>query len=215
MAHHTDFDNIVFVYDHLKKLVFGKTLDEAQAALIPYIPSQAKVLIIGGGTGQIIIDILDRKAVEKITFVELSAKMIQAAKEKVKGRNIGHVFFLQRIADLLDSQATFDVVITPFVLDLYRDHELLELMQPLDELLAPQGKWLFCDFQIRTKSKWTKLWQHCLIAAMYSFFRLTSKLKANRLPNYEYAFQKLGYKYIASHTFYSDLIHSQVLMKVG
>ena len=118
MAHHTDFDTIAFAYDHLKRLVFGKALDKAQIALIPYIPSQARILIIGGGTGQIITDILERKPVKQITYVELSAKMLQAAKNRVSSRKIDNVQFFRGTADFLKEQSAFDVIITPFVLDL-------------------------------------------------------------------------------------------------
>lgn len=214
MVHHTDFDAIAFAYDHLKRLVFGTALDKAQIALIPYIPSQARILIIGGGTGQIITDILERKTVEQITYVELSAQMLQAAEKRVRSRKVNNVQFFRGAADLLKERSAFDVIITPFVLDLYREHELMELMQPLDALLVPDGKWLCCDFQITTKSTWTKLWQKCLMTSMYCFFALTSQLKARRIPNYGHAFQRLGYKPVVSHSFYASLIHSWVLMKV-
>ena len=60
-----NFDRIAFAYDALKYLVFGGSLHQAQTFLVPFIPTCSDILIIGGGTGQIILDIVETKEIKQ------------------------------------------------------------------------------------------------------------------------------------------------------
>lgn len=210
LIHYPDFNSIAFAYDFIKKGIFGNTIEASQRILIPYIPSDTRILIIGGGTGQLLKEILDQKAVEKIVYVELSKNMIKAAQKKLSPEVENKVVFVHGAFALLDKEPLFDVIITPFVLDLYRDHELPELMNPLDKCLKEKGIWLCADFQVTATSVLGRIGQHCLMSLMYRFFSLTSKLKAKRLPDYEAVFEQMGYKNLAAHSFYGGLIWGRV-----
>lgn len=209
--HLPSFDRIAFAYDTLKHLVFGKSLSQAQAFLISYIPEHSNVLIVGGGTGQIILDILKEKKVKGITYVELSQNMLNDAKEKAK--SWPNINFVLGSAHQLKDDQTYDVILTPFVLDLYSDEELPALLISLDSLLSAEGTWLLCDFKITATSGFRSIWQKALVKAMYTFFSFVSKVRATRLPDYESALRQLGYSTVAQCAFYGGLVHSQVLLK--
>ncbi len=206
-----NFDRIAFAYDTLKHLVFGHSLRQAQIFLIPYIPEHANILIIGGGTGQIVLDILEKKEIRQITYVELSEKMLNSAKDKAK--SCPNINFVLGSGHQLDNDQKYDVILTPFILDLYSDQELGKFLLALDKLLLPSGVWLLSDFKVTPTLCWKRFWQLALVKLMYLFFFLTSNSKVFQLPDYDTAFKVLGYKTVIHRTFYGDLVHSQILSK--
>ncbi len=114
------YDVIAPVYDTLAKLFIGKALRRAQVYFLRYIPDGAKVLIVGGGTGWILEEIsaVHSKGLE-IDYVDVSSKMIALAKRKNWGKNKVD-FIHQSILDFT-TQHQYDVIITPFLLDNFRE----------------------------------------------------------------------------------------------
>ena len=51
------YDSIAGVYDKLAGIFIGKALREAQIYLLQFIPANARLLIVGGGTGWILEEI--------------------------------------------------------------------------------------------------------------------------------------------------------------
>ena len=49
-----NYNNIAWIYDWLAKVVFGRKQELASRAFLRIIPNDAKILVIGGGTGKII-----------------------------------------------------------------------------------------------------------------------------------------------------------------
>ena len=107
-----------------------------------------------------------------------------------------------------------DVVITPFILDMYENSEAHELMKKLDLLLPEKGIWLWSDFQILATESWHRKWQKLLVKMMYRFFSLTIDLTTKNLPEVEPQFQQMGYQCLFEATFYKNFIHSRVYQKM-
>lgn len=206
-----NFDRIAFAYDALKCLAFGKSLHQAQNFLVPFIPEQSKILIVGGGTGQIILDIIKSKNVKAMTYVELSENMLNAA--KARARPYANIHFVLGSAHELSTSENFDVIITPFVLDLYSDEELRPFVGSLDKLLSPNGLWMVSDFKIASAPGYKVLWQKALVKSMYLFFSMVSDLKVRQLPDYDAVLKLSGYKVMHERAFFGGLVHSQVLTK--
>ncbi|GAA4454689.1 hypothetical protein GCM10023189_21490 [Nibrella saemangeumensis] len=81
-----------------------------------------------------------------------------------------------------------DVVITPFVLDLFTEERLADVIIPrLYQALKPGGLWLVSDF-VQTRN-W---WQQWLLNAMYRFFRLTAGIEARQWPDWPRLLQQAG-----------------------
>jgi ubiquinone/menaquinone biosynthesis C-methylase UbiE len=53
-----NFDFIAPYYDFLSKLIFGKRLRIAQTSLLSKIPRHQRILLVGGGTGWILPELL-------------------------------------------------------------------------------------------------------------------------------------------------------------
>ena len=83
-----DFDGIASIYNGLKRLMFGNILDRIVADSMKSIPASSSVLIIGGGTGEI-LNYLPENC--KVDYIEKSGKMIRKAKtQKRVGINFIH-----------------------------------------------------------------------------------------------------------------------------
>jgi spermidine synthase len=81
-----NYDNSASFYDGLSRLVFGRTLIAAQVAFLSSIPKNAKVLIIGGGTGWILEEITRLyPSGLTITYVEISANMMALSQKRNTG----------------------------------------------------------------------------------------------------------------------------------
>ena len=204
-----NYDNVAPFYDLLSNLVFGDSILQAQLLLVNAIPANSCVLIIGGGTGQILEEI-SKKYMSglQITYVEISKKMISLSKKRSTGNN-SVVFINHSISDVTFYQQ-FDVVITPFLFDNFSTRTTKVLFNKIDILLKPFGLWLFADFQLSEKNK---LWQKWLLNFMYFFFRLLCGIEASHLPDTASLFKDHKYQLVSKQTFYGKFIYSSIYLK--
>jgi tRNA (cmo5U34)-methyltransferase len=208
-----DFDSVAPFYDRLASLVFGKQLKKAQLHFLHYIKEGATVLVIGGGTGWYLEELLRTGHCSKILYLEASAKMLalsQKAAEKVK--HSCTVEFRLGTEAALKPGEKFDVVVTNFLLDLFPEGEAWRLMNRLSSSLNRGGTWLFADFCVDT-SQASPVWQRFLLKSMYLFFGALSKVAAKDLPDTAGMFKRLGYQCIAAKSFYAGFIKSEVWRK--
>ncbi len=168
-----NFDKIVWFYDALADVVFGKAWRKVQIAPISELNQARNVLIVGGGTGQILSH-LDRNI--KVTYLELSQKMIKKAKLRSSS---AHIEFI--LADFLlwQGKGKFDCILMPFFLDCFEEMQLQEVIARAKQLLNFQGQLLILDFQKANK------WRNILVQLMYRFFRLFTGLKGSKLLDFD------------------------------
>ncbi|MEJ7682239.1 MAG: class I SAM-dependent methyltransferase [Segetibacter sp.] len=182
---------------------------QAQIFLINAIPANCSILIIGGGTGQILQEISKKhKSGLQITYVEISENMIALSKRKNTGNN--KVNFVSRSISDATFHQQFDVVITPFLFDNFSNSTTEIIFDKIDALLAPKGFWLFADFQQNEKNV---LWQKFMLKFMYFFFRMFCNVEASHLPDTEWLFEKYNYQVVSMKTFYKDFIYSAIYQK--
>lgn len=215
---YTSFDRVAFAYDFLKKIIFGRSIEISQVEFLSKIPINSSVLIIGGGTGKLLKEIWLSGRAGNITYLEFSEKMLEISKRRVTsvradGQLPENIKFIKGSIENLDPFKKFDVIFTPFVLDIIGEDQLPDFLKGVDSILSVDGLWFFTDFQISASSKWIRLYQKGLIKAMYIFFNFTSNLKIERLPDFSQYFSNLGYQVIYSASFYKDFIQSKVLQR--
>ena len=183
-----NFDWIAPLYDALAFVVFGRKLRQAQVVFLNQIPVDSTVLIMGGGTGWLLQQVLIQCQPKRVVYIEASARMVaRACKRIIRADETGSVTF--RVGDehsLTNEQ--FDVILTPFVLDVFNQETLRTQFIPrLKAALKPGGLWLVTDF-VNTSTAW----QRALLWTMIRFFRLTTGMQAQRLANWQQLLAEAG-----------------------
>src|SRR5882762_1794152 len=110
-----NFDRIAFLYDRLARLIFGHSIIDAQKHFLKLIPNRAAVLILGGGSGWILKDLLRERPEVYVCYVDASKEMITLAK---KGTQSPRIVFIHGTENDIPKQQ-FDIVLTHFYLDLF------------------------------------------------------------------------------------------------
>jgi ubiquinone/menaquinone biosynthesis C-methylase UbiE len=199
-----NYDNSASFYDRLSRLVFGKALVNAQTWLLPRIPENATVLIVGGGTGWILEEITKlHPSGLNITYVEISAKMMALSRKRGTGAN--NIEFINKAVENAGLPADFDVVITPFLFDNFTEESLTGIFQHIRQTLKPGGMWFNIDFQLT--GKW---WQYVMLKSMLLFFKVLCGVPSWRLPDVGKQFGKFGYEVVDEKNFFGDFVVSRM-----
>lgn len=167
------FDSVAPFYDALAKLAFGNALYRAQTHYLDIIKQGDKVLIVGGGTGQILKHEAFQKAAS-IDYVELSAKMIQRAEKHTSA--LPQINFIQK--NFFEHEGQYDLIICNFFLDCLDETHLTMGVSKLKNMLQSNGRLLVTDFK-RTSRFSSRL----LTRTMLFFFRVFSGLQAKTLQD--------------------------------
>lgn len=206
-----NFDRIAGVYDLLAGLVFGNTIRSSQLYYLSTIPPHAKVLILGGGTGWIIPEIFKAAPDCQLTYIEASEKMLEMSRRKA-GEYKAQTTFIHGTEKAIPDAVRYDVVITNFLLDLFKKEELPHFISLIDQRLTTKGKWLVTDFEMYGRDRNPK-WQKSLISLMYWFFGKVSRIGIKELADYQQMIQKCGFRKEGSKRFYFGMIESLVYKK--
>lgn len=210
------FDLIAPFYDFFTALLFAGRLSRAQSELIPELKSPRQVLVFGGGSGKILIDLLRHAGSAKFFYVDISRKMILRADRRLEDYSRRKesppqvTFICGSLQDIPDLQ--FDLIVTPFVLDCFPLAALREIMRGLQAKLSPRGQWLFTDFHIPNGSM--RLVAAFLTRTLYLVFNLFCALGIKRLPDFAEEFKALGLQKQTEKYFLRGLLVTRVYARL-
>lgn len=202
MKTHKGFDRLSVIYDLLVKIVYGRAIRNAQIALIEQVENKHEWLILGGGTGWILDEIFRIHPDVKITYLEVSQKMINKAKRR---KPQGQVNYVLGSIDQLQLEKNYDIVMTAFFWDMFSTNEAMRMKSSIDQKLKKEAIWLLTDF--KNTDIW---WQRILMKMMYLFFRSTCHIEASELPDFDQIFNKDQHTVQSINTFYNGMIESTV-----
>ncbi|MDO7852222.1 class I SAM-dependent methyltransferase [Hymenobacter convexus] len=206
----TGFDRVAWCYDALAGLVFGPAQRLTQRAALAGLPPQAAphVLILGGGTGWVLTEVLRRRPQSTVLYLEASPKMLARARQRLAREcpQAAHqVAFRHGTQAALQPTERFDTIITFFVLDCIAQPELPVALAQLRQAQRADAPWLLADFRPARGG-----WRRWLLAAMYLFFRLTTGLRARSLPDLRTELGKLGLQPQQSFLFFAKSMEAVV-----
>ncbi|ELR68441.1 ubiquinone/menaquinone biosynthesis methylase [Fulvivirga imtechensis AK7] len=202
-----NFNTVAFIYDKLAGLVFGRSIIYAQVCHLRAVQPGSHILIVGGGTGWILEELDQLKMALAVTYVEPSSAMICRAMKRQPFKYI-HVDFISAGYDGVSAGKEYDILITNFFLDLFKEEHLDRVLKGLYTLLKPNGLWLVTDF-VNTD----KYWQKALVRAMYVFFRLTTQIEADCLQDYATKLVAMKMSKASERQFYHGMIKSWLFVK--
>ncbi len=202
----TGFDRVAWCYDALAALVFGPALRNTQLAALAGLPAGApRVLILGGGTGWVLAEVLRRCPAAAVLYLEASPRMLTRARARLAPSQRARVEFRHGTQQALVPGETFDAVLTFFVLDCIAAPDLPAALSRLHAALRPGGRWLLADFRPARRG-----WRRWLLAAMFGFLRLTTRLRARALPDFAAALAARGLRGQTKGHFYSGATEAVV-----
>jgi tRNA (cmo5U34)-methyltransferase len=159
--------------------VFGPALRNTQRAALAGLPPGApQLLILGGGTGWVLTEVLRRCPAATVLYLEASPRMLARARARLAPGQLAQVEFRHGTQDALAPDEAFDAVLTFFVLDCISAPDLPGALNRLRAALRPGGRWLLADFRPARGG-----WRRLLLAGMFWFFRITTRLRARELPD--------------------------------
>jgi len=202
------FNRIARYYDRLKRIVFGDSIFKSQIHFLGSVPPGCTVLILGGGSGEMLPALLDINPHCRIWFVEASSQMLRMAIDRLPEESANRVLFVHGTEASLPRDTLFEAVITNFFLDLFPDRRVDEVCYLISHRLGRNGMWLVSDF---VSGK--KVWQRILLWTMYRFFALTCGIAARRLPSWQFSLRREGMQEIAAQLFYDGFIKSVLYRK--
>jgi ubiquinone/menaquinone biosynthesis C-methylase UbiE len=204
-----NYNKIAGIYDFLSRVVFQKSIINAQKFLLQHILPNSKILIVGGGTGWILEELskMYNEGIE-ITYVEKSRQMIALSKQKNTQHNT--VEFINKGIEEYSTGKKFDAVFTAFLFDNFQQDKIEFIFSQLHPFLKPNGLWLYADFiHHKNNAAW---WQKFLLKTMYLFFRLTCNIETQQLIDMSPYFAK-SYNKISEKHFYHNFIKAAVYKK--
>ena len=208
----TGFDRVAWCYDALAGLVFGPALEKAQRAALAGLPTGAPhVLILGGGTGWDLTELLRCRPQATVLYLEASRNMLARARTRLlreQPQAAAQVEFRHGTQDYLHSTDCFDAVVTFFVLDCLSSAEFAPALARLWAAQRPGAPWLLADFRSAQRG-----WRRVLLTLMYAFFRLTTGLRARELPDLRRALRSLGLEPTRSATFFAGAVEAIVFVE--
>lgn len=204
------FDRVAAFYDPLAQLVFGQALRRAQqAALAAGLPPGApRVLVIGGGAGWVLLEVLRQRPAAQVLYLEASPRMLAQARARLGGQlpaAAPQVEFRLGTEAALAPGETFDAVLTFFFLDLFEPVRLRQVVARLAAARRSHAPWLLADFAL--PRRW---WQRALLATMYRFFGFATGISARQLPPIHAELARLGLRAGSPARFFGGMVEALV-----
>ena len=161
------------------KLVFGDLLFKAQTHFLTKDLDNQQILIVGGGRGELLSFCLSQYPTTRITYVDSSSKMIELSEKRVSIQDQTRVDFQCKSIFEWDTSLTFDLVLLPFVLDLFSEINCLALLRKTKAILHEEGSLIVTDF-----SKNPAKFQKALVGLMYLLFNSVGATERSKLPEF-------------------------------
>jgi tRNA (cmo5U34)-methyltransferase len=196
----SNFNALAPIYDQLAKLVFGKSIVDSQTWFLDQVPLNAKILILGGGTGWLLEELIKKNPTCEVWYVEASTKMIEKTQSRVIDEQ---VHFIQGTEEDIPSQPKYDFIITNFYLDLFSNEKLKSVIQRINEHTSQSTIWLATDFV--NNDTW---WHRWMLKIMYIFFTLVCNIEASYLPDWSKALSDQRWSELNSKSWHRKFIKS-------
>lgn len=201
------YNRIAWIYDPISRWLLGKHYTLSKFCYLDRVGRGKRVLILGGGTGENLREIVDRIGEQgSVYYVEASKSMIRMAKNRFQGKIPTNIKFVHSTDFSQFSHIQPDVILTQYFLDVLSDAELEELFEGLNETTATDTEWIFTDFYAVPKKRW-------LIKAMIRLFRIVVGHPRKDLPDYAYFFERWGLKEKEACSFMDGFIQAKVYKK--
>lgn len=204
------FDPLASHYRWMEALCAAGQLQRCRTAWLGAIPAPRQVVIYGEGNGRFLVELCRRFPAAHVTVVEASAVMIDLARARLRraGLAAAQVEFIH--ADALTWQpptAVFDLMVTCFFLDCFREDQLQHLVPAIASAATADAHWLHADFQIAPAGL-MRVCSRVIVGILYVFFRCVTRVPAHELVDVSPYLSAAGFKKWQRREFLLGLLFS-------
>lgn len=185
MTPRPNFDWLAPAYQILERLTYGGLLHWCRTVHLDRLRDCRRALVLGDGDGRFLADLVRTNPKIEVDSVDISPGMIALARRRITDipGAIGRVRFMVADARTDPFPASgYDLIVTNFFLDCFRPRELAEVVRRVAGACAPSAIWVDGDFR-EPPVGWARPVAKGLLAAMYCFFRLTTRLPVGHLTD--------------------------------
>jgi ubiquinone/menaquinone biosynthesis C-methylase UbiE len=201
-------------YRWIEYAAFGRALERGRCVFLPELAAARRVLVFGEGDGRTLEQLLRIAPAARVDVIEASAEMI-ALERRRAGTNLDRVRFLEADALTVELQGEeYDATLTHFFLDCFSESDALQLIYRIKGAMKPGAIWLVTDFTIPAAG-WRRWYATVLIGIMYKFFRFSTGLKNQALPNIDELLERAGLRQKTRLVTRLGLIAAEVWVKIS
>ena len=179
------FDRLAPAYHALERLTFGGLLHACRTAHLGRLAGCRRALVLGDGDGRFLADLLRAYPDLEADSLDVSPGMIALARRRVArvpGAAARARFVVADARTAAPPATGYDLVVTNFFLDCFRPADQAAVVRRAAGACAAGARWVDGDFRLPAGG-WARLAGRALLAGMYAFFRLTTRLPAGRLSD--------------------------------
>jgi trans-aconitate methyltransferase len=169
------------------------------------------VLTVGEGTGHFLHTFVRVHRDAVVDCLDASARMLELARLHISGP-VNRVRFLKEDILSWTPPESYDVLVTNFVLDCFPQDELKLVVGKLAGVATPGAYWLLADFYI-PKTTFARTHAKIWLTTLYSFFRTTTGIRANRLVDATPELRANGFVCLKRSEWRLGLIKSELWQK--
>ena len=204
------YDRLARWYGALEWLMFGGALAKARVALSNQINDPKRALVLGDGTGKLLWSLCRSYPNCDFVSVDQSEKMLLRQKRRLLEEHAIRVEWI--CADAMNFEANrgeFDLMVAAFFLDCFSNKTLDENLPKLLGWIRNGGQFYFVDFIDSDEGKSNRI-AKTKLAAMHLFFRWTTDLENNQLPDWESLFENQEIELMARSDSHLGMITTRV-----
>jgi ubiquinone/menaquinone biosynthesis C-methylase UbiE len=206
-------DPIAGVYRWMEYAVFGKALERCRCSLLNYLGDSQHALVLGDGDGRFLAAFASRHPAVTIDYVDVSGAMLKLARRRLHSKpepNASRIHFHRKDVRALELPGPhYDLIVCHFFFDVFAQAELANVMQRICQAAAPQAKWLVSEFDL-PPGRLRRTVALTLLRIMYGFFRLTTGLANQTLPEWRPLLESHGFSREVSSSERSGFIVSEL-----
>lgn len=198
-----EYDFLAKYYSRLSYFFLGREYLISQSHFLEFIEDKGSILIIGGGSGEILKQLSKKNTTLTITYIEASKKMLLLAQQNVAFHQPVRFIHSDTLTNLQSQK--FDFVVCNFIFDHFSKKKLNYLLNDLIPLLKIESKLIYTDFSAYDSQKW---WQKSVYNLMRGFIFITCKGIRSYNFNIPSEIIKSGFEVERKSTFKNNFIEA-------
>lgn len=189
-------DAIAGVYRWFEYAAFGKALERCRFSQLGELSGPKRALILGDGDGRFLLAFAMQHPQTAIEYMDVSGAMLTLARRRIETSPVpdrSRICFSQSDVRTVDLRGRgYDLIACHFFFDVFTQIELEAIVQRVGQSAAAGAEWVISEFDLPAgkAARWRAL---ILLRIMYRFFRITTGLANQKLPEWRPLLRRQGF----------------------